>query len=127
LGNVTHGVAQAWFTASQKFRYILGADAAFQPLPKQTTLEPALVSILEDLGQLSSDDYCGVGKLNIQLLSILNADSDGKLIKQMFENERLMSPLLTLLLDVPWMSYQPHWPLFGLLAQVSNLNHTFSH
>merc|ERR1711865_309198 len=31
----------------------------------------------------------------------------------------LSSPILTLLLDVPWTTYQPQWPLFGLLAQAA--------
>ena len=84
--------------------YIFGADASFQPLHKENTLEPALVSILEDMGSLATDDYCGVGKLAIQLLSILHVDAgDGGVIGEMFMNERLMSPLLTLLLDIPWM------------------------
>ena len=101
-------------------RYIFGADASFQPLDKANTLEPALVSVLEDMGRLAADDYCGVGKLAIQLLSVLHVDAgDGAVIGEMLLNERLMSPLLTLLLDVPWMAYQPHWPIFGLLAQMS--------
>ena len=39
--------------------------------------------------------------------------------KQIAENEHLTSPMMTLLLDIPWMQYQPMWPYFGLLAQMA--------
>lgn len=39
--------------------------------------------------------------------------------KQIGSNEALTSPMLTLLLDIPWASYQPMWPFFGFLAQMA--------
>ncbi|CAD7966618.1 unnamed protein product [Amoebophrya sp. A25] len=112
--------AQSWFNIQQKMRYILGADAAFNGLDKANTLEPALYSVLEDMGTTGGKDVCGVGKLMVQLLSICAMDSDGQVVKtQISQNEQLTSPLLTLLLDIPWHSYQPMWPLFGFMAQMS--------
>eukprot|EP00391_Amoebophrya_sp_Ameob2_P002695 CAMPEP_0179002170 /NCGR_PEP_ID=MMETSP0795-20121207/11825_1 /TAXON_ID=88552 /ORGANISM="Amoebophrya sp., Strain Ameob2" /LENGTH=304 /DNA_ID=CAMNT_0020695741 /DNA_START=208 /DNA_END=1122 /DNA_ORIENTATION=- len=116
--NGTH--AQAWFNVQQKMRYILGPDAAFNGLDKSNTLEPALYSVLEDMQSTGNADVCGVGKLMVQLLSICAVDSDGTTIKQQIEgNEPLTSPLMTLLLDIPWNAYQPMWPMFGFLAQLA--------
>ncbi len=39
----------------------------------------------------------------MQLLSITTVDNDGAVVKTQIENnEQLTSPLLTLLLDIPW-------------------------
>merc|ERR1712194_427388 len=112
--------AQHWFNVQQKMRYILGADAAFNGLDKQNTLEPALYSVIEDMNLSKNPDVCGIGKLMVQLLSICAMDNDGKVVReQVTKNEQLTSPLLTLLLDIPWSAYQPMWPMFGFLAQMS--------
>ncbi|CAD7971629.1 unnamed protein product [Amoebophrya sp. A120] len=112
--------AQSWFNVQQKMRYILGPDAAFNGLDKGNTLEPALYSVLEDMQSAGNQDACGVGKLMVQLLSITTVDNDGAVVKTQIENnEQLTSPLLTLLLDIPWNAYQPMWPMFGFLAQLA--------
>jgi len=113
----------------RRARYILGPDAAFMPLDKENTLEPALYSIMEDMQEAAKDEGCGVGKLMAQLLSVITVDTDGKTIGEALKNEPMMSPVLTLLLDIPWSSYQPMWPAFGLYAQMAirrapaNTNH----
>jgi hypothetical protein len=114
--------AQVWFNMQQKSRYIMPAEAAFAMVNKTEVFEPALISLLEDMSQLSPEnrDQCGVGKMIVQLLSILVNDQKGELIgKQIESNEPLTSPMLTLLLDIPWASYQPMWPYFGFLAQMA--------
>lgn len=114
--------AQIWFNMQQKSRYIMPAEAAFAMVNKTEVFEPALMSLLEDMSQLSPEnrDQCGVGKMLVQLLSILVNDNKGELIgKQIESNEPLTSPMLTLLLDIPWNNYQPMWPYFGFLAQMA--------
>lgn len=118
--------AQSWFNIQQKLRYILGPPAAVVSLDKTNTLEPALTSIMEDMSvaMSSGEDACGVGKLMVQLLNVITVDSDGKLVGEaVLNNEPLSSPIMTLLLDIPWTAYQPSWPLFGLMAQMSQRRH----
>lgn len=112
--------AQAWFTIQQKMRYILPPEAAFGQVSKDL-LEPALYSIMEDMASLSlpNQDTCGIGKLLIQLLSVVTADDTGSNIAGQMKNEPLTSPMLTLLLDIPWQAFQPMWPVFGFYAQLA--------
>lgn len=67
-----------------------------------------------------ADDTCGLGKLLIQLLSMLTV-TDVKTLGTIIVNaEQLASPLLTLLLDMPWAHIRDSgWPFFGLLAQMN--------
>lgn len=128
--NGTH--AGTWNVIQQKMRYIFGPDAAFQSLDKQGQIEPVLYSIIEDMASIGhvAEDGCGVGKVLVQLLSVLAADTDGSTVRdQILSNERLTSPLMTLLLDIPWIGVQPMWPMFGFFAQLQQrriLNETNS-
>lgn len=130
-------LSKNWLTIQEKFNYILShPDAAFTFVDRDNGINPVLLSIMsEDMpvvtglnmvtnekqyGNVMDFDFCGVGKLMIQMLSILQADTgDGKSISNMLMAERMVSPLMTLLLDIPWMGYQPQWPLFGMMAQMS--------
>jgi len=112
---------QTWLNVQQKFQYILGPAAGFVALNKENTLEPAVASITQDIASLPTENAgeCGIGQLMLQLLKVITIDSDGELIGQIKSQDQLSSPILTLLLDVPWTSYQPEWPMFGLLAQAA--------
>jgi len=112
---------QTWLTIQQKFQYILGPSAGFVALHKENTLEPALSSITSDVAGLPKENVgeCAIGQLMLQLLKVITIDSDGELIGQIKNQDQLSSPILTLLLDVPWTAFQPEWPLFGLLAQAA--------
>jgi len=112
---------QTWINIQQKFQYILGPSAGFIPLNKEQTLEPAVTSIMQDVESLPKENEaeCAIGQLMLQLLKIVTIDSDGELIGQIKSKDQISSPILTLLLDVPWSTYQPEWPLFGLLAQAA--------
>jgi len=112
---------QTWLKLQQTFQYILGPAAGFTPLNKENTLEPALSSIMEDVASLPKESAgeCAIGQLMLQLLKIITVDSDGELIGQLKSQETISSPILTLLVDVPWTTYQPEWPIFGLLAQAA--------
>jgi len=88
-----------------------------------------LVGALEEIMQalkaskaLSPDsaDECGLGKLCLQLLSIVTIDDPSALTQLFSSFEQIASPVLTLLLDVPWAALaQAGWPFFGLLAQLN--------
>lgn len=112
---------QTWLKVQQTFQYILGPGAGFGALNKENTLEPALASIMEDIASLPKENAgeCAIGQLMLQLLKVITIDSDGELIGQLKNQDTLSSPILTLLLDVPWTTYQPQWPIFGLLAQAA--------
>jgi len=112
---------QTWINVQQKFQYILGPSAGFVPLNKENTLEPAVTSIMQDIESLPKENEgeCAIGQLMLQLLKIITVDSDGELIGQIKSKDQISSPILTLLLDVPWSTYQPEWPMFGLLAQAA--------
>jgi hypothetical protein len=63
---------------------------------------------------------CGVGKLFIQVLSVATMDDPASIAQFLQEQPTLSSPILTLLLDIPWVSTAlSGWPLFGILAQVA--------
>mmetsp|Transcript_64714 Transcript_64714/g.124829 ORF Transcript_64714/g.124829 Transcript_64714/m.124829 type:complete len:513 (-) Transcript_64714:46-1584(-) len=58
---------------------------------------------------------CGMGRLSMSVLAVLNVDSQHSL-----HGEPLVhAPLLTVLLDIPWsVTVWSGWPLFALLAQM---------
>jgi len=65
-------------------------------------------------------DECGMGRLCMTLLAI-SAGQPGSSLKAA---PALHSPLLTILLDVPWsIVMRSGWPLFGLLAQLQRQHH----
>jgi len=80
------------------------------------------VQTLKAAGALSPEaaDECGLGKLCIQLFSFAAID-DPQVLPQLFSGfEPLASPVLTMLLDMPWAALaQAGWPIFGLLSQIN--------
>lgn len=120
LGCLASKNAAVWGRVKKEFRALF-KQSPFQPLDRATTKE-ALDRALIDLkasGALQADD-CGVGKLALQLLSFTNVDDPLALV-QLFEGfEQLSSPVLTLLLDVPWVVLaQSGWPVFAMLGQIN--------
>lgn len=117
---VNNTQAQIWFNIQNKFQYVFGVDSSFNAVDPKTLLEPVLYSIMEDMSQIPADvpDDCGVGKLMIQLLSITASDDGENIGRQVHSNEKLTSPILTLLLDMPWTSFAL-WPVFGVMSQMS--------
>lgn len=67
-----------------------------------------------------ASEECGTGKLSLQLLTMSTLE-DPLALSQLFTGvERLASPVMTLLLEVPWVALaQAGWPIFGLLSQVN--------
>jgi len=65
-------------------------------------------------------EECGMGRLCVTLLAI----SSGEAGSSFKSAPALHSPLLTVLLDVPWLIImRSGWPLFGLLAQIHLQHH----
>jgi hypothetical protein len=88
-------------------------------------LVAALEGAIEDLKAANAlgpntEDECGLGKLCLQLMSIVTADDPSGLMQVFSTLEPVASPVLTLMLDVPWAALaQAGWPFFGLLAQLN--------
>jgi len=60
-------------------------------------------------------DECGLGRLCMSMLALLT----GEVEPSLYNAPQIHSPLLTVLLDVPWtLTVSSKWPLFGLLAQL---------
>eukprot|EP00442_Polarella_glacialis_P012441 CAMPEP_0115096284 /NCGR_PEP_ID=MMETSP0227-20121206/29622_1 /TAXON_ID=89957 /ORGANISM="Polarella glacialis, Strain CCMP 1383" /LENGTH=276 /DNA_ID=CAMNT_0002489969 /DNA_START=88 /DNA_END=918 /DNA_ORIENTATION=- len=115
---------ETWASAKQRFRAIFMIQPAWLPVPKEA-LTATMQSAVADLNGHSAlaphlADECGLGKLSIQLLS-MSAIEDPAALLQLFSSvEQLSAPVLTLLLDVPWVALaQAGWPIFGLLSQIN--------
>lgn len=113
--------AAAWALAKQRFRAVTAAPLGMVPVQ---VLAEALQAVMQDLKAAnalapSTENECGLGKLCLQLLSVVSMEDPMPLTQLFTSFEQISSPVLTLLLDVPWAAIaQAGWPLFGLLAQI---------
>lgn len=119
--------AAVWKQVKQRFRSLLEETpgALFNPIPEEklkTVVDETIADVKAAGGfERTSTDECGYGKLALQLLSVCLV-SDPMAVAQTVQSagESFASPVLTLLLDIPWVATAlSGWPLFGLLAQVS--------
>lgn len=63
---------------------------------------------------------CGMGRLSMTLLALIVGEGKGSLLSV----PSLHSPLLTILLDIPWgVLMRSGWPFFGLLSQLQLHTH----
>lgn len=114
--------AAAWASVKQRFRAVTSAPLGMAP---REVLMGALEEAMQDLKAAQalapeSASECGLGKLCLQLLSIVTIDDPAALTQLFSSIEQIASPVLTLLLDVPWAAVaQAGWPFFGLLAQLN--------
>lgn len=110
-------------------REIFGAAApvlATEPLGAggvRQLLDVALGSMVEggDKGAMTQQDDCGLGRLLLHILATIaddyTADELGHMVRQI---EPLHSPLMTVLLDIPWAQVtQSMWPFAAVLHQLS--------
>lgn len=114
-----------WGAAKLGFRSIFSAQVPPWKLAKREVLTAVMEGVMQDLKAVNAlspqaAEECGLGKLCLQLLSFA-AVEDPMALVQLFANfEQLSSPVLTMLLDVPWVALaQTGWPIFGLLAQIN--------
>lgn len=117
--------AATWLSIKNRFRtFFNGSNSPFKASTQEElakVLEGAIVEA-NTVGALGAEgaSECGFGKLFIQVMSIALIDEPSVLVQYISEKPVLSSPLLTLLLDIPWVVMaQSGWPFFGILAQVS--------
>lgn len=125
LGCLLGPHSAAWKEAKMRFRSIFNdAGSPFEALPPETiqsTLDGAVAG-LTAAGALSPGvgEECGAGRLFIHVLSLTMSDSPAVVAQFFQEHEAMGSPMMTLLLDVPWVSVAlSGWPFFGLLSQLN--------
>jgi len=118
--------AAGWAGAKRHFQALF-APPGGSPLmlPSKEAVSAALEAAMRELQAVQAlspqaADDCGLGKLCLQLLSIAGIE-DPTALAQLFQGlEQLASPVLTMLLDVPWAATgQSGWPLFGLLSLIN--------
>eukprot|EP00747_Dinoflagellata_sp_TGD_P163683 gnl/TRDRNA2_/TRDRNA2_182627_c0_seq1.p1 gnl/TRDRNA2_/TRDRNA2_182627_c0~~gnl/TRDRNA2_/TRDRNA2_182627_c0_seq1.p1 ORF type:complete len:459 (-),score=97.50 gnl/TRDRNA2_/TRDRNA2_182627_c0_seq1:69-1403(-) len=121
--------AAVWSSVKTRFRALLSEAGAPLRLVDRDLLVSALDGAMADLKAASglgpqSADECGLGKLCLQLLSVVTIDDPAALSQLFLSYEQIASPVLTLLLDVPWLhTSRSGWPFFGLLAQLNLRKH----
>jgi len=118
--------AAGWMAAKRHFRSIFeGAGGSPLILPSREVLSAALEAALRDLKAVDAlnaqaPDECGLGKLCLQLMSFATVDDPAALVQLFAGLEQVSSPVMTLLLDVPWAATaQSGWPLFALLGTLN--------
>mmetsp|Transcript_59598 Transcript_59598/g.184839 ORF Transcript_59598/g.184839 Transcript_59598/m.184839 type:complete len:332 (+) Transcript_59598:3-998(+) len=115
----------AWGSAKQHFRSLFAPGKSVPQLATKEAMSTALDGAMRDLKSQEAlgpqaVDECGLGKLCLQLLSFSAIDDPSALVQLFTGFEQLASPVLTLLLDVPWVALaQAGWPFFGMLAQLN--------
>lgn len=124
LGCATGKHVAAWQKVKKSFRAALSDGRALLGVPKEElakTLGDAKAQLEADKALApEASEECGTGKLSLQLLSLTTLE-DPLALSQLFTGvERLASPVMTLILEVPWVAIaQSGWPIFGLLAQMN--------
>mmetsp|Transcript_15597 Transcript_15597/g.35463 ORF Transcript_15597/g.35463 Transcript_15597/m.35463 type:complete len:342 (-) Transcript_15597:81-1106(-) len=114
----------AWGAAKQHFRALFPGRSVPQLASREamsSSMEGALRDLksMEALGPQAVDE-CGLGKLCLQLLSFASIDDPTALVQLFSGFEQLSSPVLTMLLDVPWVALAAAgWPIFGLMSQLN--------
>lgn len=119
--------AAGWAAAKRHFRGIFDGSAGGSPLmlPSREALSAALEAALRDLKAADAlnpqaPDECGLGKLCLQLMSFATVDDPAALVQLFAGLEQVSSPVMTLLVDVPWAATaQSGWPLFALLGTLN--------
>lgn len=117
--------AATWGLVKQRFRSLLDKHSGSFRLVPRELLSGALKDAIADVNVVKGFDKnaqteCGFGKLFIQVLSFATMEDPSSMAQFLQETPAMASPILTLLLDIPWVSTAlSGWPFFGLLAQVS--------
>jgi hypothetical protein len=117
--------AATWAKVKLRFRELFDQDASgpFRPAAVQsvqTAVEGAIADIQAVNGFRGAEGECGFGKMLLQLLGIVLVEDVDAVTAIFRRSEDLASPVLTTLLDIPWIETAlSGWPLFGVLAQVA--------
>lgn len=119
--------AQQWGRVKQRFRSLFDSAAGpFKAVPEDALVTAVKESIkdVEAVGGLSpapdAIGECGFGKLFIQLMSLVTVEEPQAIAQYFQEHQAAASPVMTMLLDIPWVAMaQSGWPFFGILAQIN--------
>lgn len=119
--------AAQWLAVKARFRGLLdSAGGPFKPVNQDTLVAAVKQSIAEvdAVRGLSTDadavGECGFGKLFIQLLGLVTIEEPSGIAQFFQEHPAVASPVMTMILDIPWVSMaQSGWPFFGILAQIN--------
>jgi len=117
--------APGWLAAKTYFRAIFEGQGSPLVLPSRELLSASVDAALRDLKAVDAlnpqaPDECGLGKLCLQLMSFATVDDPSALVQLFAGLEQVSSPVMTLLLDVPWAATaQSGWPLFALLGTLN--------
>jgi len=119
--------SKEWLSVKKRFRALFDeSKGPFKPVPTEEIVASvkAAMADVEAVGGLSRETdavaECGFGKLFIQLLSIVTVDEPAGVAQYFQEHPSMASPVLTMLLDIPWIAMaQSGWPFFAILAQIN--------
>lgn len=119
--------AAQWLSVKKRFRSLFdGAGGPFQPVSTDALVAAVKDSVaeVEAVRGLSTDadavGECGFGKLFIQLMSLVAVEDPQSIAQYFQEHQAVASPVLTMLLDIPWVSMaQSGWPFLGIMAQIN--------
>jgi hypothetical protein len=123
--------AKTWAVVKQRFRAVIEnhtkestTPGPFAPVPRDVlkdTIDSSIKEIQAVGGfDMKSQAECGFGKLSLQLLSLAMVDDPAVSAQSITEMTAIASPVLTFLLEIPWVSIAlSGWPFFGVLAQVT--------
>jgi hypothetical protein len=108
-----------------KIRRVFEKDGGALVRTEKQVLSEASAAVYKDLKEaqaLTKDaGECGLGRLSFQLLSLANAEPEAFAELFFSSSEQLASPVLTSLLDVPWLAVaRSGWPIFGLLSEINH-------
>eukprot|EP00928_Gymnodinium_smaydae_P072062 TRINITY_DN55499_c0_g1_i1.p1 TRINITY_DN55499_c0_g1~~TRINITY_DN55499_c0_g1_i1.p1 ORF type:complete len:306 (+),score=80.87 TRINITY_DN55499_c0_g1_i1:130-918(+) len=116
--------AAAWLSVKNRIRGLFKKDGSALVNTDRKVIADTLTLVNSDLREakaLSADsaNECGIGRISLQLLTLTTVEPDA-LIVLFSSSEQLASPVLTLLLDFPWLAVaQSGWPIFGLLSELN--------
>lgn len=125
LGCVTGPNAAAWEKVKQRFKVFLENTSRPFELASRESVKTTLEGSIDDVKAVGgfgpkTAGECGLGRMMIQLLNIMVVDEPSTVVRVIREAEVLASPVMTLILDVPWIDTAlSGWPFFGVLAQVA--------
>jgi len=111
-----NGLASAgWLEVKSATFQQFGTWRAGTELRDIAQLQVLVDSAVKRLSAKSDAGECGMGRLCMSLLAVLAGSTGGVLLGA----HAIHSPLLTVLLDVPWrLLMSSGWPIFGMLAQL---------
>lgn len=116
--------AATWKSVKKQFRNIFAKDGTALVRTEKADLAKVMSAVmkeLQDSGTLApkTEGECGIGRLALQLLTFSTLDEESLL--QLFSgSEQIASPVLTVLLDTPWLAIaQSGWPIMGLLSEIN--------